>query len=353
MIKKTGIILLFVLPTLVNCQNTELTKTRNVGVESMSFDRNTQPDIRGIITYDKYQIVVANGNETVLEIAQRLGLDSRKFSLFNGLVESYRPRQGEFLALNKKIGQIKETNSNVWSQKSTKNVLKRVRDPKRIYAPPKNMANHKVEASETIYSIARLYNVSVTSLAKLNKLDAEFTIYVGQTLIIPIAPKNVPLPKSSFKFTNENAISPKKSSSPDLSNEKNITSSDPIFTMPVKGKIINQYNPNSEKGKTQGIDFRVLPGSSVFAAADGSIALITENTENFGKIVLIRHEKNLISIYGRVAHVLVKKNELVKKGQVIASMSEKITDDKNFAILHFELRKGTKSVNPENYFKYK
>jgi len=352
MIKKTGIILLFVLPTLVNCQNTELTKTRNLGLESMSFDKNTQPDIRGIITYDKYQIVVANGDETVLEIAQRLGLDSKKLSLFNGLVESYRPRQGEFLALNKKIGQIKKTKSNVWSQKSTKNVLKRLKAPKRISAPSKNLANHKVEGGETIYSIARLYNVSVTSLAKLNKLDAEFTIYVGQTLIIPIAPKNVPLPKSSVVSTNENSI-PTKKSSPDLANEKNIASSDPIFTMPVKGKIINKYNPNSEKRKTQGIDFRVLPGSSVFAAADGSIALITENTENFGKIVLIRHEKNLISIYGRVAHVLVKKNELVKKGQVIASMSEKITDDKNFAILHFELRKGTKSVNPENYFKYK
>ena len=123
--------------------------------------------------------------------------------------------------------------------------------------------------------------------------------------------------------------------------------------MPVNGKVLNSYDPHSQKGKTQGIDFQVLPGSPVFAAADGSIALITENTENFGKIVLIRHEKNLISIYGRVAQVLVKKNELVKKGQKIASMSENIKDGENFVTLHFELRKGTKSVNPENYFEYK
>ena len=93
-----------------------------------------------------------------------------------------------------------------------------------------------------------------------------------------------------------------------------------------------------------------MPGSTVFAAASGSIALITDNTENFGKIILIRHDNNFISIYGRVANVIVKKNDRVKKGQKIGSMSEKIKDDKDQIILHFELRQGTKSVNPANYF---
>ena len=104
----TVITLLLVLPILVNCQTIENTKS-NLEVEPMSFDKKTQrPDIRGIISYDKYQVVVANGNETVEDIAKRLGLDPRKFSLFNGLVESYRPRQGELLALNKKIDPIKK-----------------------------------------------------------------------------------------------------------------------------------------------------------------------------------------------------------------------------------------------------
>ena len=57
--------------------------------------------------------------------------------------------------------------------------------------------------------------------------------------------------------------------------------------------------------KTKGIDFQVLPGSLVYAVSDGRVALVTDNTENFGKIVLIRHEDNLISIYGRVAEVFL------------------------------------------------
>ncbi len=349
--KRTVITLLFVLPILMNCQNTENTQTANLGIESMSFDQTKQPDIRGIITYDKYQVVVANGNETVLEIAKRLNLDPSKFSLFNGLVGSYRPRQGELLVLNKTIDQIKEVNSNVWSQKNTKNVLEKVKEKKRVTAAPKDLARHKVEAGETIYSIARLYSVSVTSLAKLNMLDAEFTIYLGQTLIVPISQKKITLSKNDTEPASEKSIQITKNNFQNLSNKEESDSSKIQFIMPVKGKVINKYNPNNDKQKNQGIDFEVLPGSFVYAASDGSVALITDNTENFGKIVLIRHEKNLISIYGRVAKVLVKKNELVKKGQKIGSMPENSKDGKNFTILHFELRKGTKSVNPENYFK--
>ena len=146
-----------------------------------------RPDVRGIISYDKYQVVVANGNETVLDIAKRLDLDPRKFSLFNGLVESYRPRQGELLALNKKIDPIKNTNKSVWSQKNTKTCIRESERNKNMSPfQQKALPKHMVETGETIYSIARLYNVSVTSLAKLNKLDAEFTIYLGQNIIIPI-----------------------------------------------------------------------------------------------------------------------------------------------------------------------
>ncbi len=348
--KRTVITLLLVLPFLVNCQTLENSAKSNVGIESMSLNEETQPDIRGIISYDKYQVVVANGNETVLDIARRLDLDPRKFSLFNGLIESYRPRQGELLALNKKIDPVKKTNKTVWSQKSTKNVINRARETKQIPLPSKGFAKHKVETGETIYSIARLYNVSVTSLAKLNKLDAEFTIYVGQNIIFPIMQNNIKQPKDEAKSTSKKVLENKKSNSSNLSGKENTTNSKNIFIVPVKGKIIRKYNPNNEKQKNQGIDFKASPGSPVFAAASGNVALITDSTQNFGKIILIRHKNNLISIYGRVEKVLVEKNEVVIKGQKIGLMGANTNDSKNQTILHFEIRKGTQSVNPENYF---
>ena len=48
----------------MNCQNLENTENANLGIESIAFDEKVQPDVRGIITHDKYQVVVANGNET-------------------------------------------------------------------------------------------------------------------------------------------------------------------------------------------------------------------------------------------------------------------------------------------------
>ena len=150
--KKILITLLLVLPILVNCQTQENQQKSNLDVEPLSFDTKMPPDIRGVISYDKYQVVVANGNETVLDIAKRLDLDPRKFSLFNGLVESYRPRQGELLALNKKIDPIKTTNKTAWTQKNTKNVLERAKETKQVSVPTKGFAKHTVETGETIYS---------------------------------------------------------------------------------------------------------------------------------------------------------------------------------------------------------
>ena len=75
-----------------------------------------------------------------------------------------------------------------------------------------------------------------------------------------------------------------------------------------------------------------------------------EADDIIGTLAEQAQENNLISIYGRVTKVLVKKNEVVTKGQKIGSMAEKTNDGKNGTILHFELRRGTQSVNPENYF---
>ncbi len=347
--KETLITFIFVLPILVNCQSLQNSEMKNQNVNS-SFLEGTRPDNRGIISYDKYQVVVANGKETVLEIANRLNLNPKSFSLFNGLIESYRPRQGELLALNQNILPIKKTAESSWSQKSTKNVLEKVKETQQASINRDSYVKHKIETGETIYSIARLYNVSVTSLAKLNKLDAEFTIYVGQIIIVPIKKKKISPIKETKNSNVREPVSNKKITTKSSSKIKNDISSRNTFIMPVKGKIINKYNPNSGKQKNQGIDIESTPGSAVLAAASGTVALITDNTQNFGKIILIRHANNLISIYGRVARVIVEKNEIVNKGQKIGVMQEKMSDDKNGAILHFELRKGTKSVNPKNYF---
>ena len=80
---KTVITLIFILPILVNCQTVEHSENINQDAENSYFDNKARADIRGIISYDKYQVVVANGNETVSEIAKRPFSNLRNLSLIH------------------------------------------------------------------------------------------------------------------------------------------------------------------------------------------------------------------------------------------------------------------------------
>ncbi|MEM9812071.1 MAG: LysM domain-containing protein, partial [Pseudomonadota bacterium] len=57
------------------------------------------PDSRGVITYSTYQVIEARGNDTISDMAERVGLPPEELASHNGLPLTYRPRPGEVLAL--------------------------------------------------------------------------------------------------------------------------------------------------------------------------------------------------------------------------------------------------------------
>ena len=86
-------------------------------------------------------------------------------------------------------------------------------------------------------------------------------------------------------------------------------------------------------------------GASVRAASDGKIVLISDIVGGNGKIVLIRHENNLITIYGRLTKILLEKGDFVSQGQRFAEVIEDSETKKG--LMHFEVRDGMKSIDPE------
>ena len=126
------------------------------------------PDSRGIITYKDYQILVASGDETVEQIANRLNINPERLASYNGVVSSYLPRVEEVIALPIKIsGKIINPNSE-WNIESTRKSIENSGNLNTNIGTPDNPLKHRVEIGDTAYSIARLYNVSVTSLSKWN-----------------------------------------------------------------------------------------------------------------------------------------------------------------------------------------
>ena len=81
------------------------------------------------------------------------------------------------------------------------------------------------------------------------------------------------------------------------------------------------------------------------------MALISEPVGGLGKIILIKHKESVISIYGRINEIKVVKGERVKAGQVIGNVEKSFINEddteKKQNYLHFELRKGTESLDPD------
>ena len=51
-------------------------------------------------------------------------------------------------------------------------------------APAKGTAVHEVRPGETLYAIARKYNMTIADIARLNKLGGNMTIHPGQKLVV-------------------------------------------------------------------------------------------------------------------------------------------------------------------------
>jgi len=118
---------------------------------------------------------------------------------------------------------------------------------------------------------------------------------------------------------------------------------------PTKGITSSEYGVkrfinNVQRNPHLGLDIAAEVGTPVYAAADGLI-LLSDNFFYRGKFVLIGHDNNFKSSYSHLSEILVKQNEIVKKGQLIGLMgkSGRVTGSH----LHFEVLFFNKKLNPE------
>ena len=105
----------------------------------------------------------------------------------------------------------------------------------------------------------------------------------------------------------------------------------------------NTYMQNS------GIDLSSENVFDVVSILDGEVISVKED-ELLGKIVEIRHENELISVYQSLSEINVKENDKVLANQVIGKSGESNVNKDLGNHLHFELYHHGKVVNPINYF---
>lgn len=343
-----------------------------------------QPDARGIISYPGYQVAVAERGDTVGSLARRIGADPGEIARFNGVQTGDPLRKGEILALPGRVaepvGGPIQSPSSVDIGSLADGAIRRA-DAQTVTSsalPPAATSDgatsaqvgvepvrHKVERGETAFSIARLYNVSIRSLADWNALGPDFSVREGQYLLIPVALPGqktepfresdvaaitppgagtpTPTPPSASKplpdeVTTPTAAPVEKIAAPDLGKTETKTTA-ARMTFPVKGDIIREY----AKGRNDGIDIAAAPGTPVVAADAGTVAAITEDTNGI-PIIVVRHAGSLLTVYSNVEALTVEKGDSVTRGQKLAEIRRTGT-----AALHFEVRDGFDSVDPMGF----
>ncbi|WP_336512134.1 peptidoglycan DD-metalloendopeptidase family protein [Pseudaestuariivita rosea] len=335
-------------------------------------------DDRGIISYPNYQVVVARRGDTVTDIANRIGVPAPELASFNGLRVNDRLRADEVLALPNRVSEPSPATGSIITGPITPSsvdvttlagsaidsaenrrggpvITPRSQLPETGIEP----VRHQVERGETAFSIARLYNVSVNALAEWNGLGPDLEVRQGQFILIPVvmpieiargtaAPgtgSDTPTPPSAAQPLPRETTQPAAQAqaappSPNLGADRTAVSQpNARMVYPVSGNIIRAYR----KGTNDGIDIAARPGTPVKAAASGTVAAITRDT-NQVPIVVLRHSGDILTVYARVDNLRVSKGDRVERGQTIATVR-----DADPSYLHFEVREGLDSVDPVPY----
>ena len=95
--------------------------------------------------------------------------------------------------------------------------------------------------------------------------------------------------------------------------------------------------------RTNGLVFGGKAGDPVLAAADGRVIYAGSGLRGYGNMVIVKHNNSYLTAYAHNQALLVKEDQVVRKGQKIAEMG---SSDAERVQLHFEIRRLGKPVDP-------
>lgn len=228
---------------------------------------------------------------------------------------------------------------------------------------------HTVAPGETLSKISRTYKVSVSALAKANNIVPHTQVKIGDQITIPgvRAQQTAAVKPAAPAVPGQPAISPpqqKVAATPPVSTARSITPANdnpagpeakpvttaaamPTFRWPVRGRVINGFGPKTAGAQNDGINVAVPEGTPIKAAEDGVVAYAGNELKSYGNLVLVRHANGYVTAYAHASEILVKRDEPIKRGQVIAKAGQ--TGSVTAPQLHFEIRKGSSPVDPMPY----
>ena len=243
-----------------------------------------------------------------------------------------------------------------------------------LAAVPANAYTHQIASGESLYTIARRYDVTTQAIVQANGLSSPDKIVVGQRVVIPgradllaskgpaapiqvaavspvlatapaalgaaAAPQaTLPAQPQLVTPTQTPVAAPVQQAKVQPANEPVMSGNDK-FRWPASGRIITDFA--SSKGT--GINIEVPEGSAVKAAENGTVIYVGSGVEGYGNLILVRHPNGFVSAYAHLKSMTVAKGDTVNRGDGIGTAG--MTGSVSKPQLHFELRKGATPVDP-------
>jgi murein DD-endopeptidase MepM/ murein hydrolase activator NlpD len=233
-----------------------------------------------------------------------------------------------------------------------------------IKVPSKDGVDYKIKKGDTLSEIAKKYKIEIDKISNQNNIK-NGRIIAGKTIFIPgaveiqeYAPEKKTAPEQSSRNIAESEKNRKRVeeidenyiSAEDVQNKK---SRSIVLSWPLMGPITSGFgfriHPFSGKKKFHsGLDIGAEEGTMIIAAGDGKV--IFEGWKDiYGKMIVVAHKNNYITVYAHNSKNLVKLNDTVKRGDKIALSGK--TGAVTGAHLHFEIRKGIVPLNPSRILK--
>jgi murein DD-endopeptidase MepM/ murein hydrolase activator NlpD len=187
---------------------------------------------------------------------------------------------------------------------------------------------HVVRRGDSLESIAAKYNVTLEHILDANDLQTAL-IYPGQQLFIPGARIN--------EYDYKKAMGT-------------------LFIYPVNGRLTSPFGYRSDpftgvRRMHYGIDIANRVGTKIVAPMDGTVVVVGNQPNGYGRYVVIKHRYGFQTLYGHLSSIDVKRNQYISQGQIIGQLGN--SGRSTGPHLHFSLYKNNIPIDPLAGYLYK
>jgi murein DD-endopeptidase MepM/ murein hydrolase activator NlpD len=222
-----------------------------------------------------------------------------------------------------------------------------------------------VRPGDTLTSVADRFHVAVTSVASMNQIGPRSHVNTGQVLRIPAksgATREAVLEEALDRGAPKYASPPKSFDSADDVHDRQVVAVREVpkrlgmvaandtsgpsldFVWPIRGRVISSFGPASDGERNDGINIAAMLGAPIHAAASGTVTYAGDELKGYGNLILIAHADGYITAYAHAQSITVSRGDHVEKGEIIGTAGE--TGGVDRPQLHFEIRDGTRPLNP-------